>query len=112
MIAFIEVPFSYVGPKETGNDLYEHVLPKASWLLDHGERSGLLVALRAWLADRRHPRTWLATELAGALELSELRPELIALRADISAGRAFLAHDVQWVDRALLELDAPPEVSA
>ena len=105
VIAFLEVPFGYPSSMESGNDLYFNVLPKASWLLEHEERSGVLEALRAWFAQRSYPRTWLATELAGALGLRELRPELLALRADIAAGKAFDVHELPGVDRALSGLE-------
>ncbi len=89
--------------RSPSEDLYCHVLVEAERVKP--ERPGELAdALRAWIELHAEPRTMIAIYVVQALKLTELRPELQRLRADVAAGRAFLPYYVRWVDEALAEL--------
>jgi hypothetical protein len=89
--------------RSPSGDLYRHVLAEAE-RVKPARRGELADALRAWIELHAEPRTMIAIYVAQALKLTELRPELQRLRADVIAGRAFLPYYVQWVDEALAEL--------
>lgn len=103
-VAFLEVPLGYPGAKNSGEYLRECVQAKARWLLGGGERQALIGALRLWIEDRSEPRTMLAVAVVGTLALTELKPELVSLRADLDSGRCFMRFYIQHVDAALSEL--------
>lgn len=108
-VAFLETPFDYPRSGKSGEYLLECVRAKAHWLLDNGERSALVGALRGWLTDRSEPRSMMAVDLAGYLALQELRPDLASLRGEIDAGKVFMRFYLKRVDAAATAIGAATE---
>jgi hypothetical protein len=92
------------GSLKSGEYLLRQAVARAKGALGEGDRTGLIEALREWLAEYSEPRTMLAVDLAKELRLVELRPDLENLRTAIVENRAFRAFYVRRVDAALLVL--------
>ena len=86
--------------EQSGWDLYRHVLDLAR-RLEASDRKGLVEALDIWLKQRSSPRTGIAVDVAGELKLAELREGLAQLLEEVRAGKTFLPHDVQWIEKAI-----------
>ena len=75
--------------RASGEQLYEHIGNIAARYA-RTERSALVAALTNWLLLRLEPKTMIAIDIAGKLQLTELRPEIERLLIDIEQGRVFM----------------------
>ena len=90
--------------RASGEEFYEFMINQAGRWIER-DPEGLVGALRAWLALRAEPRTMLAVEIAARFRLTELRPEIEWLPADVRAGQAFRSHSVRPIEKALANID-------
>jgi hypothetical protein len=95
------------GALKSGEALQGYVLSTCRRALVAGDRPGLLAALRDWLELRQEPQTMLAVTVARKERLTELEPEIQALRAEVQAGQAFPSFYLRWIDEALDVISAP-----
>ncbi len=86
---------------KSGEYLEDRILRSVRRALAAGNRDGVLDALREWLNLRQEPHTMLAVTAAKKEQLSELAPEIQALRTDVCAGRALQKFYLRWIDEAL-----------
>lgn len=75
--------------KASGEQLYERI-GKIAACYAKAERSELIAALADWLQLRSEPKTMIALDIAGKLQLTELRPQIERLLSDVEKGQAFM----------------------
>ena len=89
------------GSLKSGEYLEERILRTVRRALLAGDRDGVVESLREWLILRQEPQTMLAVTAAKNEQLTELVPEIEALRTDVLAGLAFPRFYLHWIDEAL-----------
>lgn len=95
------------GADDDGNLLADDLERRASMFVA-ADRASLVEVIREMLESRDELLTVQATILAGRLDLAELMSDIVAVRAEVAAGR-FLQPSSAWVfDRVIARLDPSP----
>lgn len=104
VLAALQSDLENPAAQKSGEFLEEHVLNTIRRALSAGDRAGVVLALREWIALRKEPETMLAVSAVRKERIRELRDELLALRIEIQAGRIFKTFYLEWLDDALAAL--------
>jgi hypothetical protein len=104
LLQLFESELSAYPHRASGAELYEYFNRMAARHVGTA-RPALVTALRAWILLKSEPRTMLAIDIAHKLRLTELRPEIERLLADVEQGKAFLSFYARPIRNALLAIE-------
>jgi hypothetical protein len=85
---------------------YGEVISSMRWMTTNivrDEREAFVGALRTWLREQREP--WLAIDLAAHHHLTELRPDIEAVRSRMERGDGYPTYYREFVPRIQKSLD-------
>lgn len=106
-LQWLEGELSNFPERASGGDLHRLFVQLTERIVrspDATDRSDLVSALREWLKLRSEPRTMLAVDIAASHSLSELKPDIERLLADVRAGKAFWPYYQDNIQRELSKL--------
>lgn len=103
VLVILESDINNPGSYKSGEFLEQHVLRHASSIIKT-DRVSLIDALKEWIQTKTEPRAMLAVKVAQKLKLEELKPEIVQLRNEVSAGKNFPLFYLRYFDEALKNL--------
>jgi hypothetical protein len=91
--------------RATGNECEDFIVGLAGRVVQ-SDRHALVEAMRHWIVERGK-RTLLATRIAGAYKLTELKPDIERLLEDVRGNRVFSPYYEEFITPALKRIEAP-----
>jgi hypothetical protein len=105
VLRILETDFTDPGSYKSGEYLAEHIFWHIGLLIQN-ERQYIIEILNDWLNLRIEPHTMLAVRTADKFDVSELVPQIKALKHEIENGNSFPRYYIQRIDKALMKLES------